>query len=91
MNYYELQETKEFAAMMELEKVLNNCCVNYEALAESLRFYHPTIQSNFLRFMKACYQYFGNPDRPVDPRNQATKDICQKILEIMDNEPIPYI
>lgn len=77
--------------MMELEKVLNNTCVDYEAMAQSIRFYHPTIQSNFLRFMRACYIYMADPNRYTDARNQATKDICQKIVKAIENEQIPYI
>ena len=46
MERFELENSREFKAAMELENALNDMCFDYKKFAESFKFYHPTLYSN---------------------------------------------
>ena len=44
MERFELENSREFKAAMELENALNNTCFDYKNFAESIKYFHPTLQ-----------------------------------------------
>lgn len=49
MERFELENSREFKAAMELENALNDMCFDYKKFAESFKFYHPTLQQSLFR------------------------------------------
>lgn len=44
MERYALEQSREYKAAMALEDALNNTCFDYKMFAESVKYYHPTLQ-----------------------------------------------
>ena len=43
MERFELENSREFKAAMELENALNDMCFDYKKFAESIKYFHPTL------------------------------------------------
>ena len=52
MERFELENSREFKAAMELENALNDMCFDYKKFAESFKFYHPTLQQSLFRLIR---------------------------------------
>ena len=44
MERFELENSREFKAAMELENALNDMCFEYKNFAEAIKYFHPTQQ-----------------------------------------------
>ena len=92
MGKYELENSNEFKVAQELEDALNNMSWNSEKFAESVVYYHRTLQQKLFDTMVKVIEMIGREDYGYDPRNEASHRIARKIVEsgILD-EPIPII
>ena len=92
MGKYELENSNEFKVAQELEDALNNMSWNSEKFAESVVYYHRTLQQKLFDTMVKVIEMIGREDYGYDPRNEASHRIARKIVEsgILD-ETIPVI
>ena len=92
MGKYELENSNEFKEAQELEDALNNMSWNSEKFAESVVYYHRTLQQKLFDTMVKVIEMIGREDYGYDPRNEASHRIARKIVEsgILD-ETIPII
>ena len=92
MGKYEFENSKEFKAAQELEDALNNMSWNSEKFAESVVYYHRTLQQKLFGTMVKVIEMTGREDYGYDLRNEASHRIARKIVEsgILD-ETIPVI
>lgn len=92
MGKYELENSNEFKVAQELEDALNNMSWNSEKFAESVVYYHRTLQQKLFGTMVKVIEMIGREDYGYDPRNEASHRIARKIVEsgILD-ETIPII
>lgn len=92
MGKYELENSREFKAAQELENALNNMSWNSEKFAESVVYYHRTLQQKLFGTMIKIIEMMGREDYGYDLRNEASHRIARKIIEsgILD-ETIPII
>ena len=92
MERFELENSKKFKVAQELEDALNNMSWKCEKLAESVVYYHRTLQQKLFDTMVKVIEMIGREDYGYDPRNEASHRIARKIVEsgILD-ETIPII
>ena len=92
MGKYELENSNEYKVAQELEDALNNMSWNSEKFAESVVYYHRTLQQKLFDTMVKVIEMIGREDYGYDPRNEASHRIARKIVEsgILD-ETIPII
>lgn len=93
MERYELENTREFKAAMELENALNDCDWKGDRFAKSVRYYHRTLQQELFRTILKVIEMMGSDDYGYDLRNETSHRVAKKILEsgILDDEVIPFI
>lgn len=93
MERYELENTREFKAAMELENALNDCGWKGDRFAKSVRYYHRTLQQELFRTILKVIEMMGSDDYGYDLRNEASHRVAKKILEsgILDDEVLPFI
>ena len=84
--------SKEFPGVRALNDALNNMSWNSEKFAESVGYYHRTLQQKLFDTMVKVIEMIGREDYGYDPRNEASHRIARKIVEsgILD-ETIPII
>ena len=85
--------TREYKAAMALSDAINEIGWSPKRFAESTATLHRTIQQNLMRTIVEIIKTFGSEEYKTDPRNQATKDLCQKIIStgVLNNSPLPFI
>ena len=81
MERFELENSKEFKVAQELEDALNNMSWNSEKFAESVVYYHRTLQQKLFGTMVKVIEMIGREDYGYDPRNEASHRIARKIVE----------
>ena len=59
---FELENSKEFKAAQELEDALNNMSWNSEKFAESVMYYHRTLQQKLFSTMVKVIEMMGRED-----------------------------
>lgn len=93
MERYELENTREFKAAMELENALNDMCFDYKKFAEGIKYFHPTLQQSLFRLIREIINVQADDSRYYDARNKASHRVAKKIIEsgILDDEVIPFI
>ena len=52
MERFELENSREFKAAMELENALNDMCFEYKNFAEAIKYFHPTLQQSLFRLIR---------------------------------------
>ena len=87
MERYELEESREYKVAMVLEDALNNTCFDYKMFAESVKYYHPTLQQNLFRLIRVQ----ADVNRYYDARNKASHEVAKKLKVVVENECLPYI
>ena len=93
MTEQELQQSREFQAARALEDALNNMSWEPKVFAKSIRFYHRTLQQELFRTLIAIIIEMAKDDFMTDPRNQASHETAQRIVEtgILDEAYLPFI
>ena len=62
MERFELENSKEFKVAQELEDALNNMSWNSEKFAESVVYYHKTLQQTLFSTMVKVIEMMGRED-----------------------------
>lgn len=91
MKRYELEQSREYKAAMDLEDALNNTCFDYRMFAESVKLYHPTLQQNLFRLIREIIDVQADEKRYYDARNRASHEMAVKLKAVVENECLPYI
>ena len=89
MERHELENSREFKAAKELEHALNDYVWNGKRFAIAVTTFHRTLQQTLFRVIKMI----GSKDYGYDLRNEASHEICKKIVEsgVLEDETIPFI
>ena len=91
MERFELENSREFKAAMELENALNDTCFNYKSFAESIKYFHPTLQQSLFRLIREIINVQADDSRYYDDRNRASHEVAKLLKEIIENQCLPYI
>lgn len=89
----DIQNTREYNAAQDLERALNDYSWNPQRFAESTRFFHRTLQQELVKTVIAIIKMVGNDDYGTDLRNQASNELCKRIVEsgVLDDTHLPFI
>lgn len=89
----DIQNTREYKAAKDLERALNDYGWNPAIFAESTRYFHRTLQQNLVRTVVAIIKIVGSEDYRTDLRNQASHELCKRIVEsgLLDDTHLPFI
>ena len=91
MERFELENSREFKAAMELDNALNNMCFDYKKFAETIKYFHPTLQQSLFRLIREIIYVQADDSRYYDARNKASHEVAKLLKEIIENECLPYI
>ena len=91
MEIFELENSREFKAAMELENALNDMCFDYKKFAESIKNFHPTLQQSLFRLIREIIYVQADDERYYDARNIASHEIAKKLVKVIATECLPYI
>lgn len=91
MERFELENSREFKAAMELENALNNTCFDYKNFAESIKYFHPTLQQSLFRLIREIINVQADDSRYYDDRNRASHEVAKLLKEIIEKQCLPYI
>lgn len=91
MERFELENSREFKAAMELENALNNTCFDYKNFAESIKYFHPTLRQSLFRLIREIIYVQADDERYYDARNIASHEIAKKLVKVIATECLPYI
>ena len=85
------KESREYKAAKALEDSINDMSWNPKKFAEATLTFHRTLQQTLFRTLVAVLREYADPNRSVDPRNEASKNGSRKLLEVIDTLYIPFI
>lgn len=85
------KESREYKAAKALEDSINYMSWNPKEFAEATLTFHRTLQQTLFRTLVAVLREYADPNRSVDPRNEASKDGSRKLLEVIGTLYIPFI
>lgn len=91
MKRFELENSREFKAAMELEKALNDMCFDYKCFGESIKYFHPTLQQSLFRLIREIIYVQADEERHYDARNKSSHEVAKLLKEIIENQCLPYI
>ena len=91
MERFELENSREFKAAMELENALNDMCFDYKKFAESIKNFHPTLQQSLFRLIREIIYVQADDERYYDARNIASHEVAKKLVKVIATECLPYI
>lgn len=89
MERYELEESREYKVAMVLEDALNNTCFDYKMFAESVKYYHPTLQQNLFRLIREIINVQADVNRYYDARNKASHEVAKKLKVVVEMSVYP--
>ena len=84
-------KSREYQAAKSLEDSINDMSWNEKEFAKACCTFHRTLQQTLFRTLVAVLREYADPNRSVDPRNEASKDGSRKLLEVIDTLYIPFI
>ena len=84
-------KSREYQAAKSLEDAINDMSWNEKEFAKARCTFHRTLQQTLFRTLVAVLREYADPNRSVDPRNEASKDGSRKLLEVIDTMYIPFI
>ena len=85
------KESREYQAAKSLEDAINDMSWNEKEFAKACCTFHRNLQQTLFRTLVAVLREYADPNRSVDPRNEASKDGSRKLLEVIDTLYIPFI
>ena len=91
MERFELENSREFKSAMELENALNNTCFDHKKFAESIKYFHPTLQQSLFRLIREMINVQADDSRYYDARNKASHEVAKKLVKVIAAECLPYI
>ena len=92
MERFELENSREFKAAMELENALNDMCFDYKKFAEKFLSFIIRHYSNLCSDWSGRLSMFqADNERRYDARNIASHEIAKKLVKVIATECLPYI
>ena len=87
------EDSREYKAAQELERALNDYGWNPKRFAESTKCYHRTLQQELMKTIVAIIKMVGDKGYRTDLRNQASHELCRKIIDsgVLDDCYLPFI
>lgn len=87
-----LEQSREYKAAKQLEWALNDMGFKPERFAESLAFFHRTLEQNFFRTVKASILSMAERDScRIDGRNKASYEMCRMLAPMLQDTRLPFI
>lgn len=91
-----INESREYKAAKELERVLNDYSFNPDRFTAAIPSFHKTLEQNFMRLIIACIKFMADDsNRFIDLRNKGSHEaavILAKALEDHKDEIyLPFI
>ena len=88
-----IYNTREYMAAQVLEDALNDYSWSPQKFAESIGYFHKTLQQTLMRTIVAVIKNMGADNYSVDTRNKASYELCRKIVNsgILDETTLPMI
>lgn len=88
-----IYNTREYMAAQVLEDALNDYSWSPQKFAESIGYFHKTLQQTLMRTIVAVIKNMGSDNYSVDTRNKASHELCRKIVNsgILDETTLPLI
>ena len=89
----DIQNTREYKAAQDLERVLNDYGWNPERFAESTSYFHRTLQQELMKTIVSIIKMMGDDGYRTDLRNRAAHELCKRIVEsgMLDDAHLPFI
>lgn len=85
-------EAREETLAKQIEHGVNDYNFSYKEFAQQIRTMHPTLQQNFFRLIKESILFMADEKSHfIDPRNQASHDICKQLVPLLQDNYIPHI
>ena len=66
-------------------------CFDYKKFAESIKYFHPTLQQSLFRLIREMINVQADESRYYDDRNRASHEVAKLLKEIIENQCLPYI
>ena len=91
MERYEIENSKEYKLAKHIEDVINTFSFNEQVFAESVRYFHPTLQQSFVRIMKTTLLAMAQKNWYADGRNKASKELALQLQPALENACLPFV
>ena len=100
MERFELENSREFKAAMELENALNDMCFDYKKFAESIKYFHPTLQQSLFRLIREIIYVQADDEKKFakdlkikiqSEKNKKQIYLKSKLVKVIATECLPYI
>lgn len=87
-----LEQSREYKAAKALEQALNDMGFSPGRFAETLPYFHKTLEQAFFKVVKACIIGMAKrePNR-IDGRNRAAYEMCRMLAPMLENTALPCI
>ena len=82
---------REYIAAKQLENAINDFGWNPEKFAQACTTFHRTLQQTLFRTIVKVLIAFADDNRGTDPRNEASKEGSQRILQVLKEIHAPFI
>ncbi|WP_455606359.1 hypothetical protein [Bacteroides sp.] len=87
-----LEKSREYKTAKELEQALNDMGFNPKRFAETLPYFHKTLEQTFFRVMKACITGMAKREpNHIDGRNRAAYEMCRMLAPMLEEIRLPFI
>jgi hypothetical protein len=87
-----LEQSREYKAAKALEQALNDTGFSPERFAETLPFFHKTLEQTFFKTIKACIIAMAKREScRIDSRNQASYEMCRMLAPMLEDTDLPFI
>lgn len=87
----DITKSKEYKQAMDLENALNNMSFDSKKFAESIKYFHPTLQQKLFRLIRDIIEVQADEKRYFDDRNKASHNLAKELKKITDTFSLPYI
>ena len=87
-----LEQSREYKAAKALEQALNDTGFSPERFAETLPFFHKTLEQTFFKTIKVCIIAMAKREScRIDSRNQASYEMCRMLAPMLEDTDLPFI
>ncbi|WP_025068701.1 hypothetical protein [Bacteroides gallinarum] len=87
-----LKESREYKAAKQLEWALNDMGFKPERFAQTLPYFHKTLEQTFFRTVMASILAMAERDpRRIDECNEASYEMCRMLAPMLQDTYLPFI
>ncbi len=83
--------SREYKTAMNLEDAINDFGWNPKQFALACTTFHRTLQQTLFRTIVEILKVYADKNRGTDPRNAASKEGSQRLLEVLNDIHAPFI